>query len=221
MAVLCVDIETIADVPEWLIQRWRESIQAPGNYKDPVKIEKYREEALRKRIEKAALSPLTGKVACVGIGYKDAADWEYECFISRSMDERALLLGVDKAIASLPRVGWLVSFNGRKFDFPFLAVRSMKYHLELEHKWPLSKWDRRHVDMFDAFGEGGLGDWGRLLLGEGKTGSGSHVDEMVREGRWEDLEYYCLHDVKLTAGLWDLYTTTTAGGSYGQVAGTG
>lgn len=222
MSVLVVDIETVADVPPWVAEAWKDRAEAPANYKDPVKIERYKEEQVQRRLEKAALSPLTGRVVAVGLGWRDEPEWEFSAFIDRQSDEETLLRAVDAAIAGLPRVGWIVSYNGRRFDFPFLAVRAMKHRLELKHKWPLGKWDRRHVDMYDAFGEGGLADWGRLLLGEDKSGHGSHVEELVREARWDEIEAYCLNDVRLTAGLWDLYRSTTAAGGYhGEISSAG
>jgi hypothetical protein len=221
MSIIAIDIETIPDVSEATMQRWAEEASPPSNWKDPVKIQRYKEEAALKKKEKAALSPLSGRIVCVGLGYKEKEDedWEFACFVDASNDECALLIQVDETLSHLPGVSWIVSFYGRKFDFPFLAVRAMKHRLDLNHKWPLGKWDKRHIDMFDAFTEGGLGAWGEFLLGMPKSGSGQHVEEYVNEGRWDDIEAYCLRDVQITAGLWDLYSQTTAGGYYGQISG--
>ncbi len=222
MGVIAIDIETYADVPEWIQDRWKErEVKAPSNWKDPIKCQRYVEEKMAERIEKAALNPLTGRVVGVGVGHREKEDWEYACWVDRVNNEASLLKAVDYALGQIPGLSWLVTYNGRQFDFPFLAVRAMRHKLDLRHRWPLGKWDRRHVDMFDAFGKNGsLAAWGQLLLDENPVGSGKHIGELVAAEEWDEIEAHCLQDVKIVAGLWELYERTVLGGYDGKVSGT-
>ncbi len=224
MAILAIDIETVASVTDATMERWRQEARAPSNWKDQRKIERYKEDAANKRLERAALSPMSGRIVAIGLGLQESpynSQWDYACFVSTDGDEKKLILTVDEIISKITGLAWLVSFNGRRFDFPFLAVRSMKHKLALRHKWPLEKWDRRHRDMYDVFGDGSLAAWGEFLLDMPKTGSGSDVAGLVAEKAWDTLREYCLRDVRITAELWELYSSTTAGGSHVKVGGTG
>jgi len=51
---------TLTTRPDW--EQYVGEIKAPGNYKDPVKIEAYKEEAKKKRAAEAAERVLTGQL---------------------------------------------------------------------------------------------------------------------------------------------------------------
>ena len=44
-----------------------------------------------------------------------------------------------------------------------------------------------------------------LNLGEKKTHHGSEAITLYRDGKIDELKEYCINDVKLTKGLYDLY----------------
>lgn len=48
-----------------------------------------------------------------------------------------------------------------------------------------------------------LEDVAQATLGAGKSGSGMEAIRLFRNGQWEDLEKYCLDDVKITKQLYD------------------
>lgn len=48
-----------------------------------------------------------------------------------------------------------------------------------------------------------LNDLAKATLGEGKSGSGSMALELFRLGKFEELEKYCLDDVRLTKSLYE------------------
>jgi len=91
----------------------------------------------------------------------------------------------------------LCAFNGVRFDVPFLAKR-----------WGVSgeragAWVRKLVDPFEACRMGLRRTFSldRLLEANGldcKTGSGLEAVAMARDGRWVELEAYCMSDTEKT-----------------------
>jgi len=200
---LVIDIETYQDIPEEVLESRRSQIQAPANWKDPDKIAKYVEEKTAEIASKAALSPLTGRVVAVGMGLRrNKGNWEFACFVDRINYEEKLLGEVDRALFAVEH-GHLITYNGTRFDIPFLVARAMRHGLTLMYKWPLARYAKRHLDLFSILQSGSLSDWSALVLGETKKSSGADVAAMVSEERWDDLKTYCLADVKITARLYD------------------
>jgi len=202
---MVIDIETAADIHPNLMAAMMERIKAPAGWKDPVKIARHREEAREKLIEKAALSPRTGRIVCVGIGVRDGGEspeWDNHCFVDTVNDERALLEAVDAALAETQPL-YVYSYNGRRFDFPFLAVRSMTHGLKLKHRWPVG-YDSRHLDLWDFFGkEGSLTEWAAAILGRTQPSAGSEIEQMVAEENWEGIKEHNLWDVEAVEELID------------------
>ena len=91
----------------------------------------------------------------------------------------------------------LCAFNGVRFDVAFLAKC-----------WGVADgrvggWVRKLVDPFEAskLVLGRTFSLGRLLGCnglQGKTGSGLEAVAMARDGRWEELGEYCMHDTRMT-----------------------
>jgi DNA polymerase elongation subunit (family B) len=200
---LVIDIETYQDIPDEVLESRRAQISAPSNYKDPEKIAKYIEEKTAEIVEKAALSPLTGRVVAVGMGLRrHGGDWEFACLTDRINDEQLLLARVDSTLFDVGH-GHLITFDGTRFDIPFLVARAMRHGMLLRYRWPLARYSKRHIDLFTILQSGSLGDWSALVLGESKKATGADVAAMVEQERWDDLKTYCLADVRITARLYD------------------
>jgi len=202
---MVIDIETRADIHPAILAAMMEKVKAPGNWKDETKIAVYREEQKAKLIERAALSPRTGAIVCVGVGVRDSTEsdrWENEVFMDRVGDEESLLKAVDSALEEFQPI-YIYTFNGRRFDFPFLAVRAMLHSLKLNHRWPVG-WDKRHLDLFDFFGkEGSLNEWAAALLGKTKPSSGASIQEMVDQERWDEIKEHNLWDLEAVEEIVD------------------
>ncbi|MCW5808298.1 MAG: ribonuclease H-like domain-containing protein [Deltaproteobacteria bacterium] len=124
--------------------------------------------------------------------------------------ERAILAELDAVMADRPI---LVTYNGRGFDLPVLALRS------LCHAMPMAWYfrdrnvryrysDEGHLDLCDWLADHGAARAGRLdslarLIGlPGKLGiDGSQVEPLWLEGKTSAVEDYCLSDVAQTAFL--------------------
>ena len=100
-------------------------------------------------------------------------------------------------MALLDEAPRLCAFNGVRFDLPFLAKR---WGVPDER---VGGWVRKLFDPFEAcrLGLGRTFSLDRLLHAnglQGKTGSGLQAVEMARDGRWDELEMYCMHDTIMT-----------------------
>ncbi len=106
----------------------------------------------------------------------------------------------------------LVSYNGRGYDLPVLAIRSAMLGIRPSRALDGKPWEIRdwHVDLMDVLSFGGsvrerykLDYWCRRFGVESpKTKlDGSQVARAYREGQIEDIGEYCLRDTRATAEL--------------------
>lgn len=106
----------------------------------------------------------------------------------------------------------LVTYNGRSFDLPVIALRSLRhgvtmgwyYQGRLRHRYS----EEGHLDLCDMLSDHGaarsmsLDAVARLIGLPGKVGvDGSQVEGMWRAGQIESIKSYCLADVAQTALL--------------------
>ncbi len=111
----------------------------------------------------------------------------------------------------------LVTWNGRGFDLPVLALRALRhgvplpwYYQEREYRYRYSA--EGHLDLCDFLSDHGaarmtsLDGAARLIGLPGKDGlDGSGVEAMHQAGQIEALRQYCLSDVAQTAFLFLRY----------------
>lgn len=128
-------------------------------------------------------------------------------FIGEGQDEPGMLAEFARQVeAERPH---LVTYNGRGFDLPVLALRCLRYGLPLaylagggEARQVAS--GAPHLDLCELLGGRGLGlDAAARLIGlPGKQGmDGSQVAELHARGDWAALRRYCLSDVVQTGFL--------------------
>jgi predicted PolB exonuclease-like 3'-5' exonuclease len=107
----------------------------------------------------------------------------------------------------------LVTYNGRSFDLPVLALRSLRcgvpmawYYNErgIRHRYS----EDGHIDLCDWLADHGasransLDALARLIGLPGKIGiDGSQVHDLYKQGKIEEIRNYCLADVAQTALL--------------------
>ena len=119
--------------------------EAPANLKDPAKIA---DAIAAKRAvwrERAALSPLTGRVAMVGVRAGGTSmvkrltpqTWMEDAAMEEAMDRDEVML-IDQfwMVASMAfnSGNQLVSFNGHGFDLPFMVKRSWALGVSIPHE---------------------------------------------------------------------------------------
>ena len=103
----------------------------------------------------------------------------------------------EEFMALLDGASQLCTFNGVRFDVPFIAKQ---WQVPMQR---VGAWMLKLVDVYEA---------ARLCAGRGfslnalllqnqlptKTGSGLEAIDMAHSGRWEELAEYCMHDTQMT-----------------------
>jgi predicted PolB exonuclease-like 3'-5' exonuclease len=131
--------------------------------------------------------------------------------IGQDTDEPGILSNFSKFVDKYSPT--LVTWNGRSFDLPVVALRSLHHGLSIP--WYYRNRDLRyrysavgHLDLCDFLSDHGatrmmsLNAAARLIGLPGKEGlDGSQVEGLYRAGQIEQLQRYCLSDVAQTAFL--------------------
>jgi predicted PolB exonuclease-like 3'-5' exonuclease len=111
----------------------------------------------------------------------------------------------------------LVSYNGRSFDLPVLALRCLRWGVPLRFFYQDKDYRHRysdsgHIDLYDFLSEHGAAKVGSLdaiarVVGlPGKVGvDGSQVEGLYNAGQLDMIKKYCLTDVAQTAFLFLRY----------------
>lgn len=187
------------------------AFEPPGNVKDPEKIEVRRKEHDAKSLSEAALDTLTGEICAIGFALDDQ-DPEV-IHVDDKVTEKALLQVFWRQVRNVDRNhGQLIGFNIKGFDLPFIYKRSwinrVRPVLLFTGKW----WNDSVVcdlrdwwGLGDKFAKGNLDTIGRLLVGEGKTGSGKDFGKLLSEDPVKAKEYLA-QDVRLLQKLHPILT---------------
>lgn len=183
------------------------------------------------------LSPLTGQIVAIGILDQDrnegavyyqapglpATEIVENGITFRSMTEADMLKAFWKTATNYDE---FITYNGRAFDAPFLAIRSAIHKIRptrdfLEGRYLYQQRTTRHVDLQDQmtfYGamqrKGGLHLYARAFgIESPKVGgvSGGDVAELFRKKKYLDIARYNVGDLRATRELyeyWDKYLRT-------------
>lgn len=201
------DIETEPLSPEEC-EIFMPDFEAPSNYKDAVKIADNIAEQKAKWLERAALSPLTGKV--LAIGFKD--DASDEITILHGDDEEYILrtfISNAKDVSAAPLIG----YNIIGFDIPFLKRRAWKYGIKVPAWWTAKAGWGKAPMVVDLMEEWKCGDYraafakldhvAKFLGLEGKTSDSlaKNFGDVYRSDETAALEYLT-RDVELVEEIY-------------------
>jgi len=202
------DIET-GPLPEDQLRNIMPEFSAPANYKDPEKIAASVEEQRARWMERAALSPMTGRI--LAIGYAD----DYgKPVINADPDEKAIILDFFAcARAAGGGTGHLVGFNIFGFDLPFIVRRAWALGLRppqcvmpTPRFWPSYLFtDLREIwGLGDRQPEGSLDVIARSLGVGRKAGNGAHFAALMAGTEEERAAamLYLANDIELTRALY-------------------
>ncbi len=102
----------------------------------------------------------------------------------------------------------LVTFNGRGFDIPLLELMAFRYGYSVKRhfkdKWAgRNRYSTKHIDLQDFMSNynairmnGGLNLLAKVLGKPGKMSTkGDQVYDMYLQGKVEEINNYCIHDV--------------------------
>jgi len=204
---LVLDIETVGQPVESIPPRaldylWKSlAREAP----EPEDLERRREEM----IARFGLDPTTGRVIVVGL---------------LELESRAETVFADESELELLTRFWswlaenasrherYVTFNGKRFDVPFLNVRSAIHAIVPQVVIPASPLTTRpHFDVREVF-EGnerrrrGSLDYFTAIFGLRSPKlamDGSGVADAYAQGRLDDIVQYCLDDCRATAAIYE------------------
>lgn len=154
-------------------------------------------------------------------------------------DEKTIIEGFFAWIARSQPL--LVSWNGKGFDMPMLALRALRHGVDAGGYWsgpPGDRWDPKYVKRYDDGAHLDLMDFlshynprnaasladAALLCGlPGKMGyDGSQVHGLHQEGRFDDIRSYCEIDALNTYLVWlrlQLSTGALDAGAYAAACG--
>lgn len=202
---LVLDIETVGqsvdDIPERALDYLFASIAK--DEPDPEELERRREDL----ISRFSLDPATGRIIVIGL-YDIGRNAE-RTFVDN--DEKALLSEFwDWLRGNVPET--LVTFNGKRFDVPYIHIRSAVHGLDPGVRLPNEPGTfDRHFDVREAL-EGnerrrrGSLDFFTATFGvpSPKTElDGTLVGEAFKNGRIDDIVRYCLDDCRATAAIYE------------------
>lgn len=206
--ITAFDCET-GPLPDEQLKALEPTFEPPGNLKDPTKIAAAIEEKRAAWYERAALSPLTGRI--LAIGYSDGIVHGAE----HSADEGAMIGGFFARVGPLaPKREQLVGWNIHDFDLPFICRRALVHGLSIPpallptgHSrffWPSWLIDLRAIWGFGEHQPAGSLEVVCRTLGLGqKNGDGADFARLyfgTPEERAQALSYLA-NDLALTAKL--------------------
>jgi DNA polymerase elongation subunit (family B) len=208
-----------------------ETVSFPWLELDPM----LREKLVRKaegpddyqRMKKSgALAPYSGKVIAIGLlaldlgkgivwyegtGGRRTSVSEDALFTFVESDEREML---EEFWVKLQKFARVVTFNGRRFDGPFLSIRSAVHGLKPSRNLAGYRYSvDEHLDLLEALTFFGATSWDQTPtlhaactafgIPSPKTEEihGYTVDDFYRQGRVREIADYCRRDVEATATL--------------------
>jgi hypothetical protein len=155
-----------------------------------------------------ALRPEFGHVVCIGMGHdgRGRGELETKALTARAVEDEPRILEAFWEVVRTGRDWRFVTYNGLAFDLPFLIRRSIYAGVSPSTGLPLrpyapdshfdvmrvlSNWERADAVRLDVVAELlGLQKWPPGM-------EGSQVLGLWRAGRLDEIEAYCLGDVRL------------------------
>lgn len=229
---LVFDLETIGE--EW--ERLDETTQ--HNLSDWIRESSHDEEEyayeMKELKEGMGLSPLTGSIVAIGV-YDTEREKGAVYFsapgagLSESEDERIKYKPLEEKDMlahfweGALRYQEFVSFNGRAFDAPFLAIRSMVHGVRptkdlLSNRYLSMQRGCRHIDLMDQLTFYGAARFRKSLhlfcralgIASPKAGgtTGDDVAALYRERKYLDIAHYNAGDLFATAALYARWKET-------------
>lgn len=210
MKKIAFDIETRAQADLDLREIWEEALASvPANYKDEAKIQAKAQEIFDSLVEKAALSALTGEVCA--IGYTEAGTGKIN--LIHGKQEADILTEFFGAISQNGALNsYLIGFNSKNFDIPFLLQRAWKLGIQIPQGITDTGTGRlrlsaMNIDLMESFNFGAKAfvslDKVARFLGVGKkTGNGAQFWELYKTDTEAALAYLD-NDVRLTEAIYN------------------
>lgn len=198
--MLLIDIETVAMTGAG---DYMEPVEAPSNYKDPVKIASYIEEQTRKKLGKLALDADLCRIVAIGF---ESEDGQGQVLTANTTPEPIMLTELWMAASSAPA---FIGFNILHFDLPVLIRRSQYLGVALPaFAFNLDRYRTNHVDLMQRLTFNGMLDFRSLDFYCKRFGidvpdphSGKDIEALVAANDWAAVEAHCRADLIKTRAL--------------------
>lgn len=230
MSKLIFDIETIGDNFDDLDISTQETLTR-WIKKDSENEEEYAK-ALDELKGGLGFSPLTGQIVAIGVldyeknqgvvyfqaPNENLKDFQEENITFKPCSEKEMLENFWKGAE---KYNEFITFNGRGFDAPFLAVRSAVHKIKatkdlMSNRYLNSqKFGATHIDLFDQltfYGavrrKGGLHLWCRafgIVSPKAQGVTGDDVANLFKEKKYKEIARYNVGDLTATKELYDYW----------------
>ncbi|MCX6787743.1 MAG: ribonuclease H-like domain-containing protein [Candidatus Kaiserbacteria bacterium] len=229
---LVFDIETVGEAWDALDETTQHNLS--WYLRESSKSEEEYEYEMKELKEGMGLSPLTGFIVAIGVydtekekgavyfsaPGTELANSEIDGIKYEAMDEKAMLEQFWKVANVCTE---FVSFNGRGFDAPFLAIRSMVHRVVptkdlLSNRYLSMQRGAAHIDLMDQLTFYGAARFRKSLhlfcralgIESPKAGgtTGDDVATLYKEGKYFDIARYNAGDLRATAALYKRWKET-------------
>ena len=204
--ILCLDIETASQYPDY--KTAPEELQMLWNRKAEF-LKKNDSDTSETVYPRAGIYAEFGKIICISTGFLSFKDGERQFRIKtfKDADEKKLLSNFNDMLTRMNRNIVLCAHNGKEFDFPYIARRTVIHglplppHLNFAGKKP---WEVPHIDTLDLWKFGDFKHYTPLNLLAYILGiqspkddiDGSQVGDVYwKENNLERIVTYCQKDV--------------------------
>lgn len=205
---IVIDIETIPSQEKWVQDYVRENLSPPANYKDPEKIEKWKEENLEKQLDKCGLDGAFNHIVCIGYAINDEP--AKVLHIENHKHEAAMIDNFFQITGKLTGVPTVIGHNVKGFDMLIIKQRAMIHQVPLCTTLPFyaKRYDDNPFDTMLRWNDNKPNDFVKLdklcrAFGlPSKDGiDGSMVYSLWKAKNFRDLVEYCRDDVEITRNL--------------------
>jgi len=230
MSKLIFDIETIGENFDELDPATQE-VLTKWIKKDSESEEEY-VKALEELKSGLGFSPLTGQIVAIGVldydknqgvvyfqaPEENLKEFQEENITFKPCSEKEMLENFWKGAE---KYNEFITFNGRSFDAPFLAVRSAVHKIKaskdlMSNRYLSSqKFGATHIDLFDQltfYGavrrKGGLHLWCRafgIISPKAQGVTGDDVAQLFKEKKYKEIARYNVGDLNATKELYDYW----------------
>ncbi len=229
---LVFDIETVGEAWDALDETTQHNLA--WYLKESSRSEEEYEYEMKELREGMGLSPLTGFIVAIGVYdtetkkgavYYDARDTQSEPYEEEGIKYEAM--GEKEMLEQFWKVAGVchefVSFNGRGFDAPFLAIRSMVHGVKptrdlLSNRYLSMQRGCTHIDLMDQLTFYGAARFRKSLhlfcralgIESPKAGgtTGDDVAALYAAGKYADIAHYNAGDLFATAALYERWHNT-------------
>ncbi len=182
------------------------------------------EAEMQKVKESLSFYPLTGEIVAIGmlnpdsdkgvVYYQDREHFhafEDEGITYESGTEQDIIKKFWEVVSKYKQI---VTFNGRAFDAPFIAIRSAVHRVKPSRNLIPNRYSDEHIDLLDRLTFYGitrkfaLDIWCRtfgIKSPKSEELNGYLVPEMFKSGRYEEIARYCVLDLRATKELFMLW----------------